>query len=122
MEGEKPRVLGEQNGVRTTGSGTGESCRAVAPAEGWDGGFAAAAAAENNLLLWAEHQCWAVLGHLVSVRCHYLCPRGFEKGVGSLWRAVVAVELQGHTPPSSNYPAISSAHEVLHTRKINRCC
>lgn len=120
MEGEKPCVLGEQNGVRAAGSGPGDSCRAAAPAEGWDGGFAAAA--QNNLLVWAEHQCWAVLGHLASVRCHYLCPRGFEKGVGSLWRAVVAVELEGRTPPSSNYPAISSAHEVLHTRKINRCC
>lgn len=74
------------------------------------------------LLLRTTSWCWAVLGHLVSVRCHYLCPRGFEKGVGSPWRAVVAVELEGHTPSSSNYPAISSAHEVLHTRKINRCC
>lgn len=49
MEGEKPHVLGEQIGVRTAGSGSRESCRAAVPAEGWDGGFVAAA--QNNLLV-----------------------------------------------------------------------
>lgn len=56
-------------------------------------------------------------------RLRVQCPLA-AGGDGEALESSVAAELEGHTffSPSSNYPAISSAHEVLHTRKINRCC
>ena len=122
MEGEKLRGLEEQAGARMAGSGAGGSRRAVTPAEGWGGGFASA---RKDLLVWTEPhsvgQCWGTWRVSCVGTCVQVSP-GFEKEMGSLWRAAVAVELEGRAPPSSNYPAISPAHEVLHTRKINRCC
>lgn len=89
--------LGEQAVVRMAGSGAGASHRVVTPAKGWAGGFVAAC---SVLLVWAEpHGVRAVLRHMVSVgTCVQVSP-GFEKGMGSLWRAAVAAELDGHASP-----------------------
>ena len=62
----------EQAGAKMVGSGTRGSRRAVTPAEGWSGGFAAA---PEDLLVWAEPRgVEAGLGHVVSVLHGYQCP------------------------------------------------
>lgn len=110
-------------GAKMVGSGTGGSRRAVTPAEGWSRGFASA---PEDLLVWAEPRSVAAgLGHVVSVLHGYQCPSvpWFWEGDGIALESCSCCRVgELRSPPSSNYPAISSAHEVLHTRKINRCC